>query len=42
MGPFTPMAIITSGHVTQSEKLAALREGAWDVFTSPSIPKSCP
>jgi len=35
IGSLTPMAIITSGTVTQSEKLDALREGAWDVFTSP-------
>jgi PleD family two-component response regulator len=38
-GPMTPMAIITSGHVTQSEKLAVLREGAWDVFSSPFDPE---
>jgi PleD family two-component response regulator len=35
IGRVTPMAVITGGHVTQSEKLAMLREGAWDVFTSP-------
>jgi len=35
VGSVTPMAIITSGTVTHSERLAALREGAWEVFTSP-------
>ena len=39
LGPFTPMAIITSGHATQTQKLTALREGAWDVFTSPFDPE---
>ena len=35
IGSVTPMAIITSATVTMTERLAALREGAWDVFTSP-------
>jgi len=39
MSALTPMAIITSGHVTQSEKLAVLRDGAWDVFSSPIDPE---
>ena len=39
VGVTTPMAIITSGHVTQSEKLSVLREGAWEVFSSPFDPE---
>jgi len=39
VGATTPMAVITSGHVTQSEKLAVLRAGAWEVFTSPFDPE---
>jgi PleD family two-component response regulator len=39
ISPLTPMAIITSGHVTQTEKLAVLREGAWDVLTAPFDPE---
>jgi PleD family two-component response regulator len=39
IGVTTPLAIITSGHVTQGDKLAVLREGAWDVFTAPFDPE---
>jgi PleD family two-component response regulator len=38
-GAATPMGIITSGAVTQAEKLSLLRSGAWDVFTSPFDPE---
>jgi PleD family two-component response regulator len=33
------MAVITSGAVTQAEKLTLLRAGAWDIFTSPFDPE---
>lgn len=39
IGLTTPLAIITSGHVTQADKLAVLRGGAWDVFTAPFDPE---
>jgi PleD family two-component response regulator len=39
IGVTTPMAIITSGSVTQAEKLELLRAGAWDIFTSPFDPE---
>ena len=39
IGPTTPVAIITSGAVTQAEKLTLFRAGAWDVFTSPVDPE---
>jgi PleD family two-component response regulator len=39
IGATTPLAVITSGHVTQADKLAVLREGAWDVFTAPFDPE---
>ncbi len=39
IGDVTPIAVITSGQVTQSEKLALLRIGAWEVFTSPFPPE---
>ncbi len=39
VGVTTPLAVITSGHVTQVDKLAVLREGAWDVFTAPFDPE---
>lgn len=39
VGATTPLAIITSGAVTQAEKVQLLRAGAWDVFTSPFDPE---
>lgn len=39
IGASTPIAIITSGAVTQSEKLELLRIGAWEIFTSPFDPE---
>jgi PleD family two-component response regulator len=36
---FTPLATITSGAVTQSERITLLRAGAWDIFTSPFDPE---
>jgi PleD family two-component response regulator len=39
IGATTPLAVITSGHVTQADKLGVLREGAWDVFTAPFDPE---
>ncbi len=39
IGPTTPVAILTSGAVTQAEKLELYRVGAWDVFTSPVDPE---
>jgi DNA-binding response OmpR family regulator len=39
IGATTPMGIITSGAVSQNEKLDLLRVGAWDVFTSPFDPE---
>ena len=39
IGPTTPVAIITSGSVSQAEKLELFRAGAWDVFTSPVDPE---
>jgi len=39
IGSTTPMAVITSGAVTQAEKMLLLRAGAWDVFTSPFDPE---
>jgi PleD family two-component response regulator len=39
IGPTTPVAIITSGAVSQTEKLDLFRAGAWDVFTSPVDPE---
>jgi len=39
IGAATPMAVITSGHATHSEKLAVLREGAWEIFSSPFDPE---
>ena len=39
IGGHTPIAVITSGPVTQAERLAMLRVGAWEVFTSPFDPE---
>jgi DNA-binding response OmpR family regulator len=39
IGATTPIAVITSGAVSQSEKIELLRAGAWDIFTSPFDPE---
>lgn len=39
IGATTPIALITSGPVSQSEKLSILRAGAWDIFTAPFVPE---
>ena len=39
IGVVTPIAVITGGPVTQSERVALLRVGAWDIFTSPFVPE---
>ena len=39
IGVVTPIAVITSGPVNQSERLSLLRVGAWDIFTSPFVPE---
>lgn len=35
----TPIAVITSGPVSQDEKLEILKAGAWEVFTAPFNPE---
>ena len=35
INPTTPLAIISSGRVSQSERVSAASAGAWDVFTPP-------
>jgi len=39
IGAVTPIVVITSGSITQTERLDLLRVGAWDVFTSPFDPE---
>lgn len=39
IGNTTPIAVITSGAVSQAEKIELLRAGAWDIFTSPFDPE---
>jgi len=39
VGIVTPIAAITSGPLSQAERLTLLRAGAWDVFTSPFVPE---
>jgi GGDEF domain-containing protein len=39
IGATTPIAVITSGAVTQAKKIELLKAGAWDIFTSPFDPE---
>lgn len=39
VGATTPIAVITSGAVTQAKKIALLKSGAWDIFISPFDPE---
>jgi PleD family two-component response regulator len=39
IGASTPIAVITSGALTQAEKMDLLKAGAWDTFTSPFDPE---
>lgn len=38
IGATTPLAVLSSGRVSQKERIQVFREGAWDVFTPPLDP----